>query len=132
MPVKASTRWRNAGSWRVDFRDFQGQFGRGTGDVGFENFLVERVRNRDFVAAVEECLGMVNDILVQGIVLRQQDDGRFPAASPDAAAALPGGHHRSRIADQDAQVQAADVDPHFESAGGDDRGKLPACQFLFD
>ena len=75
---------------------------------------------------------MVDDILVQGVVLRQQDDGRFAAASPDAAAPLPGGHDGSRIAHQNAKVQAADVDPHFESAGGNDRGKLPTCQFLFD
>jgi len=75
---------------------------------------------------------VADDVLVQSVVLGQQDDRRFPPASPDSPSPLPGGHHRARIAHQNTQVEPSNVDSQLESAGGDDGGKFPAGQLLLD
>ena len=54
------------------------------------------------------------------------------ALPADPADPLPRRDQRARIADEDADVQPADVDPQLQRAGGEDRGQLAAEQAGFE
>ena len=79
---------------------------------------------------LEEFLGILDEVLVQGVLSAQKDDGRLLARAPHAAAALEGLHDAAGVSDQNAEIEGADVDAKLQGARGDDgqqiaRGKAP-------
>ena len=75
---------------------------------------------------------MAGKILVQCIFSGNQCNGRLLSTATYPPASLPGGDHRSGIAHQDAQIQITNINPQFQSTGGDDRQKISVGQTLFD
>ena len=78
--------------------------------------------------ALEQELGVVDDVLVDRGARGDEDrDARLqPPARP--ADLLPGRRDRARIAGEDRRVEPADVDPELEGVGGDDAEDLPVAQ----
>ena len=100
--------------------------------MGLDHVRVIRVHHRGLQGAAKEFVRVFKEILVQGVGLGQQDDEGVAAGPPHPAGPLPGGDHGAGIANQDADVQTADVDAHLQGAGGD-HPSHPACgQGLLD
>ena len=96
----------------------QRELGGGAGKVGAGYLGVVRVEYGVLEALVEEHPGMVDQVLIQGVGLRDHGDQRFPAA-PDASRALPGGDLAARVSHQQTYVQPPDIDSHLQGRGGD-------------
>ena len=94
--------------------------------------LLSGLRTTASTLAAEKIIGIAHEVLVQGIFVADQDHQRFLLAAADPAGPLPGGHYRSRVADQDADIQVADIDAEFERRGGDDTQQRAVGQPLFD
>jgi hypothetical protein len=93
---------------------------------------VVRVEARLLGRALEEELGVMDDVLVDRGARGDEDrDARLqPPARP--ADLLPGRGHGPWIAGEDGRVQPADVDAQLEGVGRDDAEDLPVTQALLD
>ena len=83
----------------------QGQFGGGADQVGLEDRAVVGIHHGRLKAPFKKIFGMANKILVQGIRLGHEKNGRFLLGPPHPSAPLPGVDDAARIADQDADIQ---------------------------
>ena len=110
----------------------QGNLRAGADQVFGDHHGIVRVHHGAFEPPSEKILGVVHEILVQGVGLGDQGDQGFPVGPAHPASPLPGGGHRSRVAHQDAHIQPADIDPQFQGAGGDDPQELPGNQLGLD
>jgi hypothetical protein len=81
--------------------------------------LVAGVDDQRLAGPRDQLLGVVEEVLVEGVGQRDQGGERLAPGPPHPPRALPGGHHAPRVADQDAGVEAADVDPHLQRRGRD-------------
>src|SRR5208283_2009282 len=100
--------------------------------MGLEDFGIERVYYRVLILTFEESAGVVHDVLIERILVRDQNYGRFTPASSNTSPPLPGGHDGARIADKNTQVKPAYVDPKLQGACRYDRAKSSAGKLLFD
>ncbi len=110
----------------------QGLFGGRTLQMTLENHFVARIDHGPLGRATEKILGMTHKILIQSVLARHQNNGRLPARPTYAAAPLQRGHHRAGIPHQNADIQAADVDAQFQSAGADHGQQLSRGHALLD
>ena len=78
-----------------------------------------------FECAVEEVSWVRHQILIERIGLGDQRDAGLLCAA-DASAALPGCHLASRVSDEQADIEASDVDPERESRSRDYAQQLAA------
>ena len=93
---------------------------------------VVRVEARLLGRALEQELGVVDDVLVDRRARGDEDrDARaLPPAGPPEL--LPGRRDRARIAGQDRHVEPADVDAELERVRGDDAEDLAVAQAVLD
>ena len=101
-------------------------------EVGEQDVEVVRVRARLLGRALEQELGVVDDVLVDRGAGRDEDRdarARPPAGPPEL---LPGRGDRARVAGQDRHVEPADVDAELERVGGDDAEDLAVAQPALD
>ena len=75
-----------------------------------EDVGVGRVHHGILDAASKEVLGIFDEELIQRVPAGDEDDQRLAPTPPHPPGALPGVDDGTGIADQDAHVQAADVD----------------------
>ena len=94
--------------------------------------VVVRIDDQPLAGALEELLGMVEEVLVEGVGHRHHGGDRLAPVRAHPPRALPGGHHAAGVADQDAGVEAADVDPHLERRGGDHAVEVAREQLPLD
>jgi hypothetical protein len=107
------------------FRRRADQMGSGHGRVPW-------IEHGSLEGAVEQRIGVRDQVLVQRVRHRDQDDERVSAFAPDAPDPLPRGRARSRVAHEHADVEAADVDAELERARREDREQLSGKQLLLD
>jgi hypothetical protein len=81
------------------------------------------VEDRLLAGSLGQCARMIQEVAVQRVFLRDQEDQALAPAT-DSAAALPRCQNRSRISHQQADVEAADVYPHLQRRGRDHAGQL--------
>jgi len=92
--------------------------------VGPRDLHVRRVEDGVLEAPAEEALGVRHQVLVEGVGAGDEGEEPGPRAA-DAPRALPGGDLRARVADEDADVEVADVDPELEGRGRDHAEEPP-------
>ena len=110
----------------------QRQLGRRARQVRREHRQVLRVDHRRLEPRLEEDPRVLHEVLVEGVRAGEQDHERRAVLPPDAPAALPGRRDRAGVADEDADVQPADVDPHLERRGADHRLERAGEELLLD
>src|SRR5216684_5533299 len=88
---------------------------------------VVRVDQPFFWVGAQEVLGVADDELVQRRAGSHENAHR-PGTPSRPSQLLPGGRDRSRIADQDRRLQAADIDPQLQRIGADDSGDISVAQ----
>ena len=101
-------------------------------EVGVGDRVVVRIEHDPLELAGEEVLRMGHDVAVERVGERDEDGQRFAVLAPGAADPLPRGGERAGIADEDADVEAADVDPGLERRGADDPFELAGEEAAFD
>ena len=113
----------------LELRRGQRLLGRGADQVLAGDERVPRVEHRLLELAAEEQVRVLDDVLVQRVGHRDQHD---QAPSRSCRPTRPMRCHEEisepGIADEDADVQPADVDAQLERAGGEHRGQLAAEQ----
>ena len=131
-PGQAIQDGRGLGHGAQRVRQGKGRLSRGAGQVLTGDSRILRVEDDRFHLAGEEIIGVAHEMLVQGVFVADEHHQGFALAAADPAGPLPGGHHRARIAYQDADIQAADVDAQFQGRGGDHPEQAAAGQPAFD
>ena len=108
------------------------QLERRGAQVREQDVQVVRVEARLLGRALEQELRVVDDVLVDRRAGGDEDrDARaLPPSGPPEL--LPGGRDRPRVAGQDRDVEAADVDAELERVGGDDAEDLAVAQAVLD
>ena len=91
-----------------------------------------RVDDGVFHRLPEEVLRVVHQVLVDGVVVRDQDGEGLLAAAARAAGLLPGRGDRAGEPQQDRGVERADVDAQFQGVRGGDAQQLPREEGLLD
>ncbi len=114
------------------FLALKGQLRRGTGQVRLQDFDVHGIGHGQLEAAAQEFSRVLNDVLVERIRVRNQDDRRFLAPPADPAPPLPGRHHGPGVPDENAKVEAPDVDAQLQGARRNDREERPVRKPLLD
>ena len=110
----------------------QRQFRCGADQLGTGDVRVVRVHGHRLHRPAEEVLRVAHEVLVQGVLVADEHHQRFPLLSAHPAGPLPGGHHRARVADEQTDVQVADVDAQFQGRGGDNAQQAALGQARLD
>ena len=79
--------------------------------------LVVGIDHGLFGRAVEKIFGIAGKILVQRVLARHHNNGRFLLGAAHAATALQGGHDRAGVAHKNAHVEPANVYAQLKRAG---------------
>ena len=96
-----------------------------------EDPWIRVVEDRRLDAPPKQRLGLAHEVLVEGVLARDQH--REPvAAAPGTAPLLPEARHRAREAGRDHAVEQADVDPELECVGRRDSEQLAGREPLLD
>ena len=110
----------------------QRQFRRRAFKVPFDDDFVVGIDDRPFRLAPEKRLRLVDEILIQRVLARDEQHRGFLPGPPHAAAPLHGRNDRARIPHKNAHVEAADIDPQFQRAGRNHSKQLPVAHAGFD
>lgn len=94
--------------------------------------VVVGIDDRPFRLAPEKRLGLMDEILIQRVLARDEQHRGFLPGPPHATAPLHGRNDRARIPHKDAHVEAAYIDPQFQRAGRDHGKQLPVAHAGFD
>ncbi len=94
--------------------------------------LVFGVEEERLAGPGEKLVGMLQQILVEGIRQGDERGQRFAAAPPHSARALPGRHHAAGETDQQTGVEPPDVDAELERRGRDHRVELAREELRLD
>ena len=100
--------------------------------VGEEDVEVVRVQAGLLRRALEEELGVVDDVLVDRCARGDEHRDARPLAPAGPPELLPRRRDGARIAGQDRHVQATDVDAQLERVRGDDPEDLAVAQAMLD
>ena len=110
------------------FMDIKGQLGGRTDQVPFKYLRVIRIHHGRLGGPLHEILGVVHEILVQGIFPGHHDQGGILAAAPYPAASLPRGYDGPGIPHQQAEVQITDINTQLQGTGGYHRQQIAPGQ----
>ena len=132
----SETSWSRSGAYFSSGKDrliqAQGDLGAGADEMLGDDHRIVRIDHRALESPAEKILRVVHEILVQGILLGDQGHQGFPVGPAHPSSPLPGGRHRPRVADQEANIQPADIDPQLQGAGGDHPQELARDQLGLD
>ena len=109
-----------------------GQLERRALHVIDQNLEVVGIDVRVFRRALEEIVGMLDDVLIQRRAGCHQHRQRSGLPAPGAAGALPRGGDGSRIAGHHHRVQRADVDAQLQRIGRHHAADLAVAQLALD
>src|SRR5204863_260724 len=84
------------------------------------------IDDRRLERAREELIGVRHEVLIERVGLRDEDDERFAVLPPHTADPLPGRHDAAGVADEDADIEPADVDAELEGARRHDADEIAA------
>ena len=90
------------------------------------------IDHRQFRGHGKKGVWIIDEVLVQGIFVGDEDHGRILAVPAHPAGPLPGGHDGPRVSHKDAQIQIPDVDAQFQGRGGNHTEQFPRGQFFLD
>ena len=110
----------------------QRQFRRRAFEMPLDDDVVVGIDDRPFRLAPEKRLGLMDEILIQRVLARDEQHRGFLPGPPHATAPLHGRNDRARIPHKDAHVEAAYIDPQFQRAGRNHGKQLPVAHAGFD
>jgi hypothetical protein len=87
---------------------------------------VPGIEYRPFELPAEEQLGMMDDVLVEGVRHRDEHDRAVASPPSDPSDPLPGRDQGTGVSDKDAEIEAPDVDAQLERAGREHREQFTA------
>ena len=116
----------------LGFASGEGQLSRRARQVVFEDVLIRRIHYCVLQIAREKLPWVPHKVLVEGVGRRDEKDEGLAAGAAHAASALPSVDDRTRIADQHADVQAADVNAQLQGRRGHHAHELAAVELLLD
>src|SRR5574337_1493844 len=89
-----------------------------------QNLTVAGIDDSRLVGSIEEVVRVAEKVLIEGVRNRNQDDQGLTPAATHSTTPLPGAGDTSGIADEEAGIQSAYVDPKFQGRGGHDPCQL--------
>ena len=97
-----------------------------------EDVQVVGIGPRLLGGSLEQELGMVDDVLVDGCRRRDEHGDRGAPSAARATELLPRARDRAGIASQDRCIESPDVDSKLERVRGDDAAQLTVAQPMLD
>ncbi len=95
-----------------------GIFSRRAGQMGLDHIGVVGIEDGGFIRPSEEIFRVFHEILIQGVRFGDKDDQGRPSRTADPAPPLPGRDDGPGVSHEEADIEIADVDSHFQCTGG--------------
>jgi len=97
----------------------EGEFSPGTEYLAGEDIRILQVDDGMLVGSPEERFGMVHEILVQGVGIRNKEGERFPPGTPRTPDLLPGSRHGAGKSRKDHAIKGSDIYSDLKGICGD-------------
>jgi hypothetical protein len=114
------------------FAFLERQFKSSTLEMAVQDVKVVRVDEAGFDRSIEEIVGMIDDVLIEGAGPGDHDGDGGVLATAGATESLPGAGDRAGISAQEDGFQLADIDAQLQSVGGDDPSHVAAAKTFFN